>query len=219
MLSKRLSIIYSFIDEGSSVVDVGCDHGYLLIELAKNNKSTNLLGVENKLGPFSTLKKNIKLNKLDGKINTSLSDGISNVDSSFDTLVIAGMGSDNIVGIIERNKDKLSLFNTIIIDSHTETEKIRRYFVEKYYKISNEKIIKDNKIVYEIIKFVKGKANYSDLEFKYGPIILNNKNDEEFKEIYKERVQYLTKKLENATNEKFKNNLSSEIEEICSILR
>ena len=219
MLSKRLSIIYSFIDEGSSVVDVGCDHGYLLIELAKNNKSTNLLGVENKLGPFSTLKKNIKLNKLDGKINTSLSDGISNVDSSFDTLVIAGMGSDNIMGIIERNKDKLSLFNTIIIDSHTETEKIRRYFVEKYYKISNEKIIKDNKIVYEIIKFVKGKANYSDLEFKYGPIILNNKNDEEFKEIYKERVQYLTKKLENATNEKFKNNLSSEIEEICSILR
>lgn len=219
MLSKRLSIIYSFIDEGSSVVDVGCDHGYLLIELAKNNKSTNLLGVENKLGPFSTLKKNIKLNKLDGKINTSLSDGISNVDSSFNTLVIAGMGSDNIVGIIERNKDKLSLFNTIIIDSHTETEKIRRYFVEKYYKISNEKIIKDNKIVYEIIKFVKGKANYSDLEFKYGPIILNNKNDEEFKEIYKERVQYLTKKLENATNEKFKNNLSSEIKEICSILR
>ncbi|MDY3777400.1 MAG: class I SAM-dependent methyltransferase [Candidatus Onthovivens sp.] len=219
MLSKRLSIIYSFIDEGSSVVDVGCDHGYLLIELAKNNKSTNLLGVENKLGPFSTLKKNIKLNKLDGKINTSLSDGISNVDSSIDTLVIAGMGSDNIVGIIERNKDKLSLFNTIIIDSHTETEKIRRYFVKKYYKISNEKIIKDNKIVYEIIKFVKGKANYSDLEFKYGPIILNNKNDEEFKEIYKERVQYLTKKLENATNEKFKNNLSSEIEEICSILR
>ena len=203
MLSKRLSIIYSFIDEGSSVVDVGCDHGYLLIELAKNNKSTNLLGVENKLGPFSTLNKNIKLNKLDGKINTSLSDGISNVDSSFDTLVIAGMGSDNIMGIIERNKDKLSLFNTIIIDSHTETEKI----------------IKDNKIVYEIIKFVKGKANYSDLEFKYGPIILNNKNDEEFKEIYKERVQYLTKKLENATNEKFKNNLSSEIEEICSILR
>ena len=219
MLSKRLSIIYSFIDEGSSVVDVGCDHGYLLIELAKNNKSTKLLGVENKLGPFSTLKKNIKLNNLDGKINTSLSDGISNVDSSFDTLVIAGMGSDNIVGIIERNKDKLSLFNTIIIDSHTETEKIRRYFVKKYYKISNEKIIKDNKIVYEIIKFVKGKANYSDLEFKYGPIILNNKNDEEFKEIYKERVQYLTKKLENATNEKFKNNLSSEIEEICSILR
>lgn len=219
MLSKRLSIIYSFIDEGSSVVDVGCDHGYLLIELAKNNKSTNLLGVENKLGPFSTLKKNIKLNKLDGKINTSLSDGISNVDSSFNTLVIAGMGSDNIMGIIERNKDKLSLFNTIIIDSHTETEKIRRYFVEKYYKISNEKIIKDNKIVYEIIKFVKGKANYSDLEFKYGPIILNNKNDEEFKEIYKERVQYLTKKLENATNEKFKNNLSSEIKEICSILR
>ena len=219
MLSKRLSIIYSFIDEGSSVVDVGCDHGYLLIELAKNNKSTNLLGVENKLGPFSTLKKNIKLNNLDDKINISLSDGISNVDSSFDTLVIAGMGSDNIMGIIERNKDKLSLFNTIIIDSHTETEKIRRYFVKKYYKISNEKIIKDNKIVYEIIKFVKGKANYSDLEFKYGPIILNNKNDEEFKEIYKERVQYLTKKLENATNEKFKNNLSSEIEEICSILR
>ncbi|MDY4215049.1 MAG: class I SAM-dependent methyltransferase [Candidatus Onthovivens sp.] len=219
MLSKRLSIIYSFIDEGSSVVDVGCDHGYLLIELAKNNKSTNLLGVENKLGPFSTLKKNIKLNKLDGKINTSLSDGISNVDSSFDTLVIAGMGSDNIMGIIERNEDKLSLFNTIIIDSHTETEKIRRYFVKKYYKISNEKIIKDNKIVYEIIKFVKGKANYSDLEFKYGPIILNNKNDEEFKEIYNEKVQYLTKKLENATNEKFKNNLSSEIKEICSILR
>ncbi|MCI5543085.1 MAG: class I SAM-dependent methyltransferase [Mollicutes bacterium] len=219
MLSKRLSIIYSFIDEGSSVVDVGCDHGYLLIELAKNNKSTNLLGVENKLGPFSTLKKNIKLNKLDGKINTSLSDGISNIDSSFDTLVIAGMGSDNIVGIIERNKDKLLLFNTIIIDSHTETEKIRRYFVKKYYKISNEKIIKDNKIVYEIIKFVKGKANYSDLEFKYGPIILNNKNDEEFKEIYNEKVQYLTKKLENATNEKFKNNLSSEIKEICSILR
>ena len=51
---------------------------------------------------------------------------------------------------------------------------------------------------------------------------VSKKNDEflkQKKEIYKERVQYLTKKLENAKNEKFKNNLSSEIKEIFSILR
>ena len=35
MNSKRLSRIEELIDEGAVVADIGCDHGYLCIDLIK----------------------------------------------------------------------------------------------------------------------------------------------------------------------------------------
>lgn len=60
MLSKRLLTIANLVPKDSNVVDIGCDHGYLLIYLKDIGFNGKLLGVDNKVGPINSFKENLK---------------------------------------------------------------------------------------------------------------------------------------------------------------
>ena len=182
MMSKRLLTIASFISLKSNVADIGSDHGYLLIYLKSIGHCGKLLGVENKKGPYDILKSNIA-KSLYQDIILSFSDGISMLDDSYDTIVIAGLGYDIIKSIILKDQQKLDNIKTIIIDSHTKTEHVRRFFSNIGYKIDKEEILKEKNTYYEIIRFVKGEKGYNQLDFCYGPI-LRKANSKVFKEKY-----------------------------------
>jgi tRNA (adenine22-N1)-methyltransferase len=217
MLSKRLQTIYDLVDKNSNLADIGADHGFLLIELAKSNKCNLLLGVENKSGPYDKLVENIKINTLNDRIRTSLSDGLCNVPSDYNTIVIAGMGTENIIKIISNSIKKIDFIDTFIIDSHTKVDELRKFMVSIGYKISNEEILREDNIVYEIIKFVKGKINYSEIQYKYGPCLLSEKSDT-FVKIYKEKVAWMKQKIKSTKNLNYIATLESNIEEIEAII-
>src|SRR5574344_1638505 len=177
MISNRLKIIASFVPVDSNIADIGSDHGYLLIYLKDNHFSGKLLGVENKKGPFQSLKNNILSKKYNKQINTSLSDGLDCVDNSYDTIVLAGMGTDNIIKIISKNFNKLKNIKTIIVDSHTKNDLLRHYLVDNGYKIDKEAILLEDNIYYEIMRFVKGISDYNELDYCFGPWLRIEKSD------------------------------------------
>ena len=197
MLSKRLQIIANLIPKDSNVADIGCDHGYLLIYLKDNHFNGKLLGIDNKKGPLESFRNNLIQKKYENKITIKLSDGLKDVDNNFNTIVIAGMGFDNIKKIVLDSKEKLDNIETFIIDSHTKEPEVRKFFVKLAYKIEEELIIEENGIFYEIIKFVKGNKEYSEIEYKFGPILIKEKSD-----IFKKK--WNKKLLKN--NEIIKNN-------------
>ncbi len=197
MLSKRLQIIANLVPKDSNVADIGCDHGYLLIYLKDNHFNGKLLGIDNKKGPLESFRNNLIQKKYENKITIKLSDGLKDVDNNFNTIVIAGMGFDNIKKIVLDSKEKLDNIETFIIDSHTKEPEVRKFFVKLGYKIEEESIIEENGIFYEIIKFVKGNKEYSEIEYKFGPILIKEKSD-----IFKKK--WNKKLLKN--NEIIKNN-------------
>ena len=206
MLSKRLQIIANLVPSDSNVADVGCDHGYLLIYLKDNHFNGKLLGIDNKKGPIESFKKNLIAKKYEDKIDIKLSSGLMDVDSNFNTIVIAGMGYDNIKKIIIDSLNKLDFIDTFIIDSHTKEEEVRRFFVSLNYLIENEVIVNENDIFYEIIKFKKGRAKYSDIEYKFGPILLKEKSDifiKKWEQKYLKNIELIKEK--NINNYKRKN--------------
>lgn len=217
MLSKRLQAIFDLVDENSNLADIGADHGFLLIELAKNHRCNLLLGVENKKGPYDKMVNNIKINRLKDTIYTSLSDGLTNVPSEYKTIVIAGMGTDNIKKIISDSITSIDFINTFIIDSHTKIEELRKFIVSLGYIISKEKILKEDNIVYEIIRFDKGSGTYSRIQYKYGPCLINEKTSN-FINIYKDKLIWLKNKKNNASNSDFIKSLELEIKEIEEII-
>ena len=78
--------------------------------------------------------------------------------------------------------------NTIIIDAHSCVPKIRKEICDMGFIIADEKIIKEDGIFYEIIKFIRsGKALYGENDFEFGPILRNEKCAT-FKEKYQERI-------------------------------
>ncbi|MFA6755134.1 MAG: class I SAM-dependent methyltransferase [Bacilli bacterium] len=175
--SKRIAAIESFIDINDNVADIGSDHGYLLIDLYKMNHDGRLLGVENKKGPFKILSDNIHEIDKNSLIKISLSDGLDDVDTkAFETIVIAGMGFDSIKQILDRNINKVSNIEKLIVDSHTKNKELREYLINLGFQIDDEEIIFEKGKYYEIEVFIKGQKKYSQIQIKYGPILLKEKS-------------------------------------------
>ena len=187
ILSKRLETIIYLVDQGENVADIGSDHGFIVIELINRNIAASCLAVENKIGPYTNLVKNTSLIK---NIKTSLSDGLKEVDKQFSTVIIAGMGFNTIKEIINDSIEKLDFIDTFIIDSHTLTYELRKFMSETGHFIKDEHCLIENKIFYEIIKFQKGHKVYSEVELKYGPILLNNRS-EDFMTHYSNQIEKL----------------------------
>lgn len=186
-LSKRLNAITEYISNNSKIIDIGCDHAFLDIYLYENFKNVKIIASDIHEGAIKQAKKNIKQYNLNGKIDVRLGDGLDVIKKGeVDTIIISGMGFYTIKDILS-NKEKLEEINTIIIQSNTDVVKLRKFVIKIGFKIEKETLVKDNDIVYTVIKFVRGKEKYSYDEIYFGPRILENK-DELFYEYYTKKL-------------------------------
>ena len=189
-LSKRLSEIYALVDNETNLADIGADHGQLVIELAKNSKCNKIFCNDNKVGPFNILKNAIESHGLTN-VEVSLSNGISELPNYIDTIVIAGMGGELIVEILSSHINKLKYVKTLILAPNTCEKEVRKAICNIGYKIVDERIVFE-KHYYEIIKFIKGKEDYSELDYEFGPVLRREKNS-----IFKTKYQEELIKLDN----------------------
>lgn len=196
-LSKRLKTIADMIPK-SVVADVGSDHGKLMIYLFENGIIEHGYAIENKKGPFERLKTSLISSGIEDYVVPLLSDGISELPNTVNTIVIAGMGGKNIIDIVLSHKAKLKNVSTIIVDAHSNVSEVREVISKIGYNIADEKILKEDGIYYEIIKFIKSDvAFYNENDLEFGPILRNEK-PLAFKEKYEERIFEIDTLMENA---------------------
>lgn len=174
-ISKRLKNVATLIDNDSSIIDVGCDHALLDIYLALNKNIKKIIASDNKKGPLLKAKENISFYNLENVIKTKLGDGLDTIEDDIDTIVITGMGGNNIINILE--KGNLSNINSLVLSPQSEIPEVRKYLMNKNYIIEKELIVKDKKKYYFIIKFIKGNISYNEKELLFGPYLLKNRND------------------------------------------
>lgn len=175
-LSKRLTLISEMTPKGH-IADIGADHGKLLISLCLKGKILSGTAIENKKGPFERLKKAIKEAGAEDKITPLFSDGISNLPSDTNIIVLAGMGGNNILDILTAHKEKLTNIEYIVVDAHNAISDVRKGITSLGYFIKDENILKEDDIFYEIILFQKGYKEYSSLDFDFGPILRKVKSE------------------------------------------
>jgi len=219
MISERLQNIVDLIIEDNNIADIGSDHGYVLVSLRKKGFKSDLLGVENKLAPFKNLENGLKENNIID-VNTSLSDGLKDVDSRYKTVVIAGMGFDTIKKIIDESKEKLKNIQYFIIDAHTGLAKTRPYFISLGYDIDEEKVVFEDSIYYQLIRFKKTlqKPNYNEKELTYGPLNISRK-DNSFVQYIKNEINIkkdILSKIPKNNQKSYK--LNQEIKELEELL-
>lgn len=188
-LSKRLQCIFDMIPAGGIAADVGSDHGKLIISLFLEGKISKGYAIENKNGPFSRLKGEIEINKVDKNIIPLLSDGISELPMEVDRVIVAGMGGYLINDILKSHQERLENVKWIIVDPHNAIKEVREEITNLGYHIYDEEMIYEDQIYYEIILFKKGKGQeLSELEKEFGPILLKKKSTL-FKQKYEEKLK------------------------------
>lgn len=191
-LSNRLEAISSLIPNNSKVIDIGCDHGLLDIYLYQKKISNKIIASDINENALNNAKENIKKNKLENIIETRLGNGLDTLNETddIDTIIISGMGAHTAVGIIKKNIEKLKKIKTIVIQSNTKIEFLRKEITKLNYIISDELLVEDNKKIYTIIKFEKGKKKYNKKELFFGPILLK-KNSQLFQKNNKLELEKL----------------------------
>lgn len=162
MFSERIKALAEYVDKSDTVIDIGCDHGYLSIYLKENNLCKNVYASDISANALDAAIKNFKKYNLD--IKTYVSDGFLNIPVKVDTAVIAGMGTITILKIISHKKTPKKL----ILGSHNELYKLRKNLNEMGFKIVAEKAIFEKKHYYIILSCIKGKQRLTTNELKFG---------------------------------------------------
>ena len=196
VISNRLKVIADMVDT-NKVYDIGCDHAYLDIYLAKY-KNVNCVAMDISEEVIINASKNVKNENLDSKIEVKLNNGLEGIQVDSDaTIILSGLGTNNILKIINNKK-----INNIIIQSNDNIALLRYEMNKKGFIVDDEKMVLDGKY-YTIIKFRKGKIHYSDLEIKLGPILIQKK-DEIFISYLKKEELYYSNLINNIPKRYFK---------------
>ena len=161
MNSERIKTLASFVSKNDTLLDVGCDHGYLSIYLKKNNLVKEVYASEISSKALEGAFKNFAKYKVE--IKGFLSDGFKDIPVFFDTAVIAGMGTKTIEHIVDSKK-----VPKLIIDTHNEQAELRRYLNKLGYELQAEKVIYEKGHYYNIMLFKEGKKKLKRKEILFG---------------------------------------------------
>ncbi len=174
---ERLDFIASLTKGSKAVVDCGCDHAYTLIKAINDYGVSRGYGIDVAKKPLECAKENIKKANLEEKISLYLSNGFEQIEPECDTLVISGMGGENIVDILSYDIDYTKSFEKMILSPHSNTPKLRFFLINNLMKIEEEYMISDNGKIYEILvvtnKPLEQKYDFYDMNF--GPILRKEK--------------------------------------------
>ena len=201
-LSNRLLKIASLVKDHDVIIDVGCDHALLDIYLTKNKIVKKAIATDITNGAINMALKNVSyydcLN-----VDVRLGDGLDTLkkEDKVSLIIMSGLGNQKIVSILNNNKEKICNVNELIIQSNTGYYELRKEVVKLGYFIEDEVLIKENNIIYVIIKFKKGKRRYSNKQLYFGPILLKNK-DTLFKELISKDINKNKLILDNLPSKK-----------------
>lgn len=194
MLSLRLSSLTKFVNYNDKIIDIGCDHALLDIFLVKSDLVKSIIASDINVQALNSGIKNIENEGLSDKISARLGDGLNVLTDkdNIDTVIISGMGTNTIMGIL--NNDHLKDINKLIIQSNNDHTMLRKYVTKLGFYIKSEEYFQDNKKNYINIVFVRGNKKYSKIDLTYGPILKHNKPYLEFEINNIEKIEELVPK-------------------------
>ncbi|MEC9484368.1 MAG: class I SAM-dependent methyltransferase [Candidatus Izemoplasma sp.] len=196
-LSKRLNICLKYTDGFYHLADIGTDHAKVPIAAVNKGYVVKAQAIDNKHGPYVIAYSNVKKAGLLDRITVKLSDGLADIEQDTDVVIISGMGGITIRDII-LNGPRYNI-KRFILQPNDNTEALRRSLQSIDYTIVDELVFADKDKLYDLIVIEPGQAEYTDLEYQFGPINLRQKPHFFEQKINKE-LSYLTTVINHLDN-------------------
>ena len=158
-LSVRLQTIADFIEEGASVADIGTDHGYLPVYLAQSGKARRIIASDMSAGSLGAARRSAEKYGVSDKIEFVVAPGLSGIggigersgigEADIDTIVIAGVGGETMIGILE-GAPQISTGKKLILQPQTKKDELLRYLKETGIEVLETALTRDRGREYTI---------------------------------------------------------------------
>ncbi|KXS41870.1 MULTISPECIES: tRNA (adenine(22)-N(1))-methyltransferase [unclassified Candidatus Frackibacter] len=182
-LSKRLLKLISFVDQPCSIADIGTDHAYLPIYLAKNFSCDKLIATDIKQGPYEAAVSNIKKFGLQDKIEVRIGAGLTVLKpKEVKSIVIAGMGGNTIIDILTNEIEVTNSLEKLILQPMNASYNLREWLVTNHWQIKDEGLVREGAKFYEVIAAQPGQEIIdNDFLLEVGPR-LREEEPQDYKE-------------------------------------
>ena len=156
MIDSRIAAMINFVPQNSKVADIGADHGYLSIELAKSQRAARVIATDKNSLPLDAAKKNISAAGLENFIETRLGDGLQVLKiGEVDTICIGGMGGVLICKILEDAPQIFQSAENLILQPMNAADKLKTFLTDNKFCVADVDLAESGGIIYEIIFAVK----------------------------------------------------------------
>ena len=171
-LTPRLKMIASLVPKCKSLCDIGTDHAYVAIYLAKKGVAEKIIAADIKKGPLTQAEKNIRAFEVSDKIETRLSNGFSAIaENEVECSIIAGMGGETIAEILENEKG----CKYFVLQMQTAHKHLREYLCTHGYVIKKESVCREGNKMYTALLAVRGNSpKLNDVQKEIGPYLIEN---------------------------------------------
>lgn len=204
-------MIASLVEKGHVFADVGTDHAHIPSYLLLNGISPYGYAGDIKKGPLAVAKKNLTDHGVEDKVDLVLCDGLKGFPlNKIDDIIIAGMGGDTIIGILNEC-DHINEDHRLILQPMTNVSKVREYLFNNGFSVETEKIVAEDDKIYNILVSYRRKTDReTSLKDIYFGVNISST------ELMDEYIDFLKKKHLNHYNglikAKIHNNEETELE-------
>ncbi len=155
-LTPRLQLLADWVPAGAKLADVGTDHAHLPVWLTIHGRVASAIASDLRKGPLERARANGAAWGAEG-IDFRLGSGLEGIaPHEADTIVIAGMGGENIASILAAAPWTKDGGHTLLLSPHTKSEELRAYLAENGYAIRREALVFDRDTLYPVMEVTAG---------------------------------------------------------------
>ena len=191
-LSFRMQQVAAMVEPCRTAADVGCDHGYVAMELVEKGIVRQMIAMDVRKGPLARAEENVRQRQLQARIACRLSDGLEALSpGEADSIIIAGLGGPLMIHILERGSNHRLGTEALILQPQSDIPAVRRYLHRIDYEIVKESMVFEDEKYYVIMK---GKPQtdrlaWNAVEYQYGRDLLRQRSPILYQNLKKEYQQ------------------------------
>lgn len=156
-LTPRLRLLADWVPQGAALADVGTDHAYLPVWLTLEGRLRSAIACDLRSGPLERGRRTAADFGVSDRISFRRCDGLALVSArETDTVVIAGMGGENIAEILRAAPWTARTGCTLLLQPQSRAEELRTFLCGHGYAIRRERLVLDRETLYPVIEAAAG---------------------------------------------------------------
>ncbi|MCM1182095.1 MAG: class I SAM-dependent methyltransferase [Roseburia sp.] len=185
LLSDRMLAVVGLVEPCDRMADIGCDHGYVAMELVRRNVCGRVIAMDIHRGPLRRAQDNLRQYGMQASVETRLSDGMEALAAGeADGAICAGMGGRLILSILERGRGLIGDMRQLILQPQSEIREVRAWLRVNGFVTEQEDMVCEDGKYYPMMRVRPGGAAEGAKETDaaqavrmrdtYGPYLLEN---------------------------------------------